>query len=411
MAQKIVICCDGTWNTPRSQTNVFRTYTFLQERLRNPAEEHRGEGVRVCRGQAADGTETSIFYDQGVGTNFFDRLVGGATGLGLSENVRDAYHFLAHEFSPGAEIYVFGFSRGAYTARSLCGFIKAAGLLQQPDTRDVYRAYLDYYATAERVIARPQGWSFSRVREQLIEGLGNLVGELFGPDLDEAPRHDNVKIRLIGVYDTVGALGVPLPDAAQVNEAVVGFHDTTLSDLIEHAVHALAVDEKRGPYIPTLWTLGPDQGLAPEQTVLPVWFPGVHSDIGGGYHDRGIGDYTLDFMLRQAAHYGLVLDPAQPSPDLPLTALPAQHESFNETWRLLSGKLHLVPAGQRTIGTTVQGPQGQILQVAGEVQFHRLLAERFGQQVDIILDEDNNEQQIQEYSPPNAASGLLPTFA
>jgi len=123
------------------------------------------------------------------------------------------------------------------------------------------------------------------------------VGRL-GDDISTMPRHAGVKIRFIGVYDTVGALGVPLSVATEVNEPIIGFHDTTLGDMVEHAVQALAVDEKRGPYMPTLWTQAANAAALAGQSVLQVWFPGVHSDIGGGYGNKGIGDITLDFMMR-----------------------------------------------------------------------------------------------------------------
>ena len=119
MARKLVVCCDGTWNTPRTSTNIFRTYHFLKERLGHPTEMTQKNGVTSCGGRAGDGTEVLLFYDQGVGTDWFSRIVGGAAGVGLSDNVRDAYYFLAQNYTPGSEIYVFGFSRGAYTARSL----------------------------------------------------------------------------------------------------------------------------------------------------------------------------------------------------------------------------------------------------------------------------------------------------
>src|SRR5712692_6896325 len=244
MARKLIVCCDGTWNTPRTETNIFRTYHFLRERLGAPAEVTQKNGVTTCGGRAGDGSEVVLFYDQGVGTDWFSRLVGGAAGVGLSDNVRDAYHFLGQNFAPGTEIYVFGFSRGAYTARSLCGFIKAAGLLKLPTVKDVWRAYMDCYATAPRIVAQPASWTPDRVRGWLVEKAGDAVGRLGGDDVATLPRHSGVKIRFIGVYDTVGALGVPLSGATNVNEPIVGFHDTTLGDMVEHAVQALAVDEK-----------------------------------------------------------------------------------------------------------------------------------------------------------------------
>jgi uncharacterized protein (DUF2235 family) len=410
MARRLVVCCDGTWNTPRTETNIYRTYRFLRERLGWPAEVARKDGVTSCDGRARDGSEVLLFYDRGVGTDWFSRIVGGGAGVGLSDNVRDAYHFLGHHFAPGSEIYVFGFSRGAYTARSLCGFIKAAGLLVRPSEQQVWRAYMDLYATGSRIVARPRGWSLDRVRGWLLERAGNAVGRL-GDDVAALPRHAEVTIRFVGVYDTVGALGVPLAGSTDVNEPIVGFHDTSLGDTIEHAVQVLAVDEKRGPYLPTLWTQAPGAIPPAVQTVLQVWFPGVHSDIGGGYGDKGIGDLTWDFMMRQAARRGLVIDSAQPTPALTLQPLPAQHESFDEKWRKLSDRLKLVAQGVRAIGPTVLGPHGQSLTAAGEVRLHSSLVNRFGQRCVTILDEDAQRRQEGLYQPANVKADTLPTFA
>jgi uncharacterized protein (DUF2235 family) len=411
MARKLVVCCDGTWNTPRAETNVFRTYRFLRERLGNPGEPGLRGGTVTCSGHARDGSEVMLFYDPGVGTNWFDRLAGGGLGAGLSDNVRDAYHFLAQRFTAGAEIYVFGFSRGAYTARSLCGFIRAAGLLKEPvGEKEVWRAYMDYYVTEPAVVARPGGWSLGQVRSWLRREAGDVVGQLGGPALDKLPRHDGVKVRFLGVYDTVGALGVPLPDAARLNEPIVGFHDTALSGLVEHAVHALAVDERRGPYTPTLWTQVAAGAALTEQTVLQVWFPGVHSDIGGGYRDKGIGDITWDFMMRQAARRGLVIDPVEAVPRLTLSPLPCQHESFDDRWRKLSG-LKVVPVGIRSIGPTVRGRDGEALVAAGQVCLHPSLVDRIGKHVVTILDEDAGHRQESDYVPVNVAADTLPLFA
>lgn len=411
MARKLVVCCDGTWNTPRTETNVFRTYRFLRERLGDPAEVRHNGGVVTCGGRAADGSEVLLFYDRGVGTDWFDRLVGGALGIGLSDNVRDAYHFLAQNFVPGSEIYLFGFSRGAYTARSLCGFIKAAGLLERPTAKDVWRAYMDCYATASRIIARPSGWSLDGARGWLVEQAGDAVGRLGSGDVSSLPRHAGVKIRFIGVYDTVGALGVPLSLATRVNEPIVGFHDTALSDTVEHAVQALAVDEKRGPYVPTLWTQAAGAALAAGQTVLQVWFPGVHSDIGGGYKDKGLGDVTWDFMMRQAARRGLVIDPNQSTPPVELVAVPAQHDSFDDKWRALSARLEILPENVRAIGPTVVGPGGQTLAAAGAVQLHPWLVDRLGKDCVTILDEDRDLTSRGPYLPANARADTLPRFA
>ena len=341
------------------------------------------------------------------------RLLGGGAGVGLSDNIRDTYHFLGHNFVPGSEIYLFGFSRGAYTARSLCGFIKAAGLLDKPSPKDVWRIYMDRYVLAARgstgVLARPSGWDVDPIRVWLAKKAGEAVGHL-GGDVAALPTHGDVKIKFVGVYDTVGALGVPIASAARVNEPIVGFHNTTLGDTVEHAVQALAVDEKRGPYVPALWTQAADAMALAGQSVLQVWFPGVHSDIGGGYHDKGIGNITWDFMMRQAADRGLVIDPARRIPEVKIETLPSQHESFDRAWRDLSAKWSLIPEGVRTIGPTTTGPAGEQLRVAPKVMLHSCLVSRIGARCTTILDEKEDRRQEGDYVPANVKADTLPVF-
>jgi uncharacterized protein (DUF2235 family) len=411
MAKTLVVCCDGTWNTPRTGTNIFRTYQFLRDRLgaSASAEASQKNGVRTCRGRDAAGADVLLFYDEGVGSNWFDRLAGGGTGIGLSDNVQQAYHFLANNYEPDDAIYVFGFSRGAYTARSLCGFVKATGgLLVKPSMVDVVRAYVDCYATGRGIAARPAGWTPAGVRDWLVQAAGDVVGRV-GHDVATLPRHAGTRIRFIGVYDTVGALGVPLAGAVKVNEPIVGFHDTALGAMVENAVQALAVDEKRGAYVPTLWTQAAGAAAVAGQRVLQVWFPGVHSDIGGGYPDKGIGDITWDFMMHQAAAAGLVIDPAQPKPSLTLQELPPQHESFDDTWRKLSDRLRIVAQGVRVVGPTTPSPSGEMLTVATRVCLHPSLVNRLGKRCVTELSGQKHVEGI--YQPVNVTASVLPVFA
>jgi hypothetical protein len=184
-----------------------------------------------------------------------------------------------------------------------------------------------------------------------------------------------------------------------------------LSDIIEHAVHALAVDEKRAPFTPTLWTLGAGQTLTAGQSALQVWFPGVHSDIGGGYRDKGIGDITWDFMMRQAARHGLVVDSHLPVVSESLLPLPAQHESFNETWGALCERLKIMPAGVRAIGPSVLDAHGQTQAIAGDVRLHPSLVRRFGQRVTTILDEHTGARRERQYQPVNVRADTLPYWS
>jgi uncharacterized protein (DUF2235 family) len=389
MAKKIVVCCDGTWNDPKTQTNIFRTYEFLKGCLGGADSPGRGRGNKTCAGTASDGSPVSLYYDAGVGSgeHKIEEWLGGATGAGLSQNVQEAYRFIAEQYVPGTEVYVFGFSRGAYTARSLCGFIKVSGLLVNPSKEDVLALYLTTYAVHNPLL----GKSHTPTVAERLRGLGAMIlggaAGIIGDPLKSANKHPNVSIRFLGVYDTVGALGVPLPNAAGVNDTIVGFHDTSLSSIVQHSVHALAADEKRGPYIPTLWTMPLGASLRPGQSSLQVWFPGVHSDIGGGYApERGIGDHTLLFMMGQAAKRGLVIDPLRPlpTPSKPLEALPAQHESLSDTWTIVD-KFKLVANGPREISlTTIDPTSNQRVAVAGEVRMHKLLADRIGKKVRVL---------------------------
>jgi Uncharacterized alpha/beta hydrolase domain (DUF2235) len=279
--------------------------------------------------------------------------------------------------------------------------------------KDVWRIYMDRYVLAARgstgVLARPSGWDVDRIRVWLAKKAGEAVGHL-GGDVAALPTHGDVKIKFIGVYDTVGALGVPIPAVARVNEPIVGFHNTTLGDTVEHAVQALAVDEKRGPYVPALWTEAAEAATLAGQSVLQVWFPGVHSDIGGGYHDKGIGNITWDFMMRQAADRGLVIDPARRAPEVKIEAVPPQHDSFDRAWRDLSTKWNLIPEGVRTIGPTTTGPAGEELRVAPKVMLHSCLVSRIGKRCTTILDEKEDRRQEGDYVPTNVKADTLPVF-
>jgi hypothetical protein len=137
----------------------------------------------------------------------------------------------------------------------------------------------------------------------------------------------------------------------------------------------------------------------------------VHSDVGGGYRDKGIGDITWDFMMRQAADRGLVIDPAQRTPVLALDPLPAQHESFDERWQKLSDELKLLPQAVRAIGTTTTGPGGQALVVAPRVLFHPSLVSRLGQRCTTILDETPDRRRQGEYRPANVRPDALEVFS
>ena len=280
MPRNLVICCDGTWNTPEQKD--------------------RGEpvtsNIRKISVAAQHQPNTVVFYDPGIGTGgFFDKYLGGAVGLGLTDNIKQTYRFLveqrAGEGNDEDHIYLFGFSRGAYTVRSLGGLLRRCGLVRS--VNDIDEAYELYRKSGHhKDNKKPEAERFKA-------------------------RQKAVGIHFLGVFDTVGALGIPTFSTygllhkgfrwATAHTAFAhGFHDQTLGTHVRHACHALAIDEHRGAFAPSMWEADPAQGDRP--TVEQVWFAGGHSNVGGGYRDAGLSDTALVWMTGKAMAAGLHLD-------------------------------------------------------------------------------------------------------
>ncbi len=267
MPKRLVLCCDGTWNTADQQrdgrvcpTNVTRVALGIAD-----------------RGQ--DGVEQRVYYQQGVGTRPGERLTGGAFGVGLSRNVQDTYRFVVEHYEPGDELFFLGFSRGAYTARSTVGLVRNCGVLRREHTDRVKEAYALYRSR----IAHPR----------------ELESQLFRRSYSHEAR-----IRFLGVWDTVGSLGIPstgLGLSRLVNHRWE-FHDTRLSTSVDAAFQALAIDERRRPFAPALWDRS---SVAGRPQVEQVWFSGDHSDVGGGHSRSELADITLLWMVDRARSCGL----------------------------------------------------------------------------------------------------------
>lgn len=272
--KRIVICFDGTWNKPADErlpeaqqveTNVRRFY----------------EAVLPT---GSDGIEQAKWYDEGVGTKWYDRFLGGAIGAGLDQNIRQGYRFLAETYQAGDEVYILGFSRGAYTARSLVGLIRNCGLLK--------RKMLN-------LVNIGVAYGIYRTRD---DGPDSLTAKFF-----RSRFSNEIPIKFLGVWDTVGALGLPLDLMEKFNLKFYEFHDTNLSRIVENAYHAVAVDEHRRAYDVCLW----NPNTQPQQTLEQRWFIGAHSNVGGGYADRRLSDIPLSWMMNKASGLGLGLNPFQ----------------------------------------------------------------------------------------------------
>lgn len=268
MAKNLAVFFDGTWNEPNDRTNAYALYQSALE---------------------AEGQET--LYIEGVGTKgrglwaALDKFAGGAFGAGLSANIRHGYQWLSQRYAPGDRLFLFGFSRGAYSARSLAGMVRKCGLLREPSDDGVQEAYALY-----RDDCAPKSPEAAAFRER------------FSVEVD---------IHFVGVWDTVGSLGIPVGGVRFPGFAgFYHFHDTELSNHVHHAYHAIAANEYRAPYAPTLWTRGVDSAPRPDdQPVEQRWFPGAHADIGGGYQDGCLQTLPARWLQEKAAAAGLRFDP------------------------------------------------------------------------------------------------------
>ena len=252
-------------------------------------------------------------YDDGVGANGdpISRLLGGAFGTGLWEKIKQGYTKISHVYEQGDEVFIFGFSRGAFTARSLAGMIAVCGLPTKNFTDDLVEIAFDAYRDKSN-------------RQEKLKKLANC--DMFNGD-----------IKMVGVWDTMGSLGIPSAIGA-IDPLFYGFLDTSLNPKIKHGYHALAIDERRAQFPPTLWTSQPAAGQVLEQ----VWFTGAHSDVGGGEPDDSPGktalsDITLGWMMGKASALGLQFDANVQKqymcPFDPEVAL----DQFHESWKVFCG--------------------------------------------------------------------------
>ena len=272
MSKKIILCADGTWNTPHG-----------------PAAQPNDTNVRKIYELILDDPSQLKYYDSGVGTDGtpFEHFFGGSMGSGLFQKIQDGYEFLSYVWDPGDEIYILGFSRGAYTARSLGGMIATFGVPNRNLDNQTVKRIFDAYRTTDHT--------------QRLAAKNSLNADYGLAD---------VTIRMVGVWDTVGALGIPGHLFDDFDQEKYGFLDTTLNPCIDKAFHAVAIDERRASFLPTLWSNPDGTPRANDDQVHQVWFPGVHCDVGGSYAETQLSNITLRWMIDNAKAQGLLFDDA-----------------------------------------------------------------------------------------------------
>ncbi len=280
----------------------------------------------------------TCFYDPGLGSDpqltldwitWGKNLVAKATGAGITRNIRETYEFLIMNDAPDRRIGLFGFSRGAYTVRSLGGLLGLCGIPA------AMQGGTNIRGTAKAEVAR---------RNALIDkaiGIYQDYGEekkhirkANGAAFRAAYQCREVVPHVIGVFDTVQALGLPgITDV--VNFFKHAFHDAELNPKVPFGFQALSIDEDRAIFSPQVWD---QRKVAPTQSVEQVWFPGAHSDIGGGYDDRRLSDVTLDWMVAKCAQAGVGL--RFPLDITPAPSILGQHHTERTGWGMLWRKAH-----------------------------------------------------------------------
>ena len=389
--KRLVVCCDGTWQNLVKDypTNVVKTVQSVKpldsEGINQVVYYHEGVGAESNISKEEELPILRVGHLEGL----IDSVGGGGFGEGIDRNIKDAYRFLCINYSPGDEIYLFGFSRGAYTVRSLAGMLNCCGLLRREHLRHIPHAYELY---------RDQTKWDSEDMEQLRPLCHS--SEEYG---------DRVPITLLACYDTVGSLGVPnvtfdltekqiplvshipgiidktVPIDKLLNRKRYAFHDTKLGLIIQHALHAMAVDENRDTF-----SITPMQknDKAKHQTLRQVWFPGGHGCVGGGTeHESKLANNALRWMIAAIQELGLKLE-------FDVDSLPdgeqlfGQDESgqaytdaaFNYKDNSDKSRLSRVTSGVRGALTKIPGITRR--EIPAEDKLHRSVSERWRKRPD-----------------------------
>jgi uncharacterized protein (DUF2235 family) len=294
--RNIILLSDGTGNSSSSlfKTNVRRLY----------------EAIDLADPQNPDHPRQFAFYDDGVGTSSFRplTLLGGAFGFGLARNIREIYAFLCRTYRPGDHIYAFGFSRGAFTIRTVVALIMQQGIVKhdgneanlQRKVRSAYREFRRELHKGNQFLIH-----FRPLRDLTIKVWHRLTGVTRAMDYRRAdneglePGPSPVRVKFVGVWDTVDAYGLPIEELTRAIDRFIlplNMANADLNPRVDRARHALALDEQRQTFHPRLWN---EHGEKDENRIRQVWFAGVHSDVGGGYPDDGLAHVTLTWMLSQ----------------------------------------------------------------------------------------------------------------
>jgi uncharacterized protein (DUF2235 family) len=264
MAKNIVVFSDGTGQEGGrgNNTNIYKMFNMIEDRT----------------------SRQIAFYDPGLGTGC-RKISGYIGGGGISKNIRQCYRFIFENYEAGDQIYLLGFSRGSATVRSLSSFIHYFGILPKSRPELIWQAYSIYKTRNEQ----------KRIRQAAAF----------------ISRHHTMwtRVKFLGCYDTVAALGMPFRLAGAIFDGIPGFrhrfHNFRLSESVENSFQALAIDDERKTFHPILW----DTRVLEYQHIRQVWFAGMHTDVGGGYKEQELSDIPLLWLTSKAVSAGLRIYP------------------------------------------------------------------------------------------------------
>jgi uncharacterized protein (DUF2235 family) len=383
MTKNIVFFADGTGNDRAEgvKTNVARLSDCAENmRVRQGRPTWQDlSGLELDAEVDHPDVRQITSYDPGVGTEFGD-LIGRATGSGISQNIQDGYDFIIRFYNPGDRILLFGFSRGAYTVRSLagliglCGVPRRTGKTGQDDLRHDARARKKIVSAAYAVYKTGYDQGEAGLEARLTAAKTFRKTHAYAEHREPAARAPY----FIGVWDTVRSLGIPLGYKDwELTLWPHRFHDHDLNAYVRYAFHALSIDDRRQQFLPTVWnepTKAQETGDPVGQVFEQVWFPGVHADVGGGYEDTSLADIALSWMVEKAlrAEHPLWLDQ---DPRLHLRPSPAGklHDSREGFWRRL-----LYREVWRSVCKGHQEPLSKVTEKTGEAFLHTSWLARLG---------------------------------
>lgn len=262
MPKNIVVFSDGTGQEggEGANTNIYKLFNIIEDRT----------------------SQQISFYDPGLGTGW-RKLSGNVSGAGISKNILECYTFIFENFEAGDQIYLFGFSRGAATVRSLTSFIHYFGIIPKSRPELIKQAYKIYKIENEH--------ERKRKADEFVS------------------KHHTMwtRIKFLGCYDTVAALGLPIKPLSVLMNKIPGmqhkFQNFKLNETVENAYQVLAIDDERETFHPILW----DADALPYQTIKQVWFCGMHTDVGGGYDEPALSDIPFAWMKNMAVNHGLLI--------------------------------------------------------------------------------------------------------